>query len=84
MLLLLVSLLGADGPRNCNTVSRPWVFVMALVSYVMGFAIIMKSPTLAAYIVGNVFVSIGAAGLGFLTSVLTADLVPLKWRGFAQ
>ncbi|KAG0661648.1 hypothetical protein C6P46_003869 [Rhodotorula mucilaginosa] len=64
--------------------SRPWVFVMALVSYLMGFAIIMKSPTLAAYIVGNVFVSIGSAGIGFLTSVLTADLVPLKWRGFAQ
>ncbi|GAA5992982.1 hypothetical protein JCM10908_000783 [Rhodotorula pacifica] len=70
--------------KFADTFSRPWVFVMSLVAYIMGFAIIMKSPNLTAYIVGNVFVSIGGAGLSFLTSVLTADLVPLKWRGFAQ
>ncbi|BGP13623.1 hypothetical protein JCM10213v2_001555 [Rhodosporidiobolus nylandii] len=64
--------------------SRPWLCVVSLVSYVIGFAIILKSPTLAAYVVGNVCTSIGSAGLGLLSSILCADLVPLRYRGLSQ
>lgn len=64
--------------------SRPSVCYIILISYVVGFVMLLKSPNLATYIVGQVFVSIGGAGLGLLSSVITADLVSLKWRGFAQ
>ncbi|GAA5873307.1 hypothetical protein JCM8547_007065 [Rhodosporidiobolus lusitaniae] len=64
--------------------SRVWLCWVALISYTVGFIIILKSPTLAAYVVGNVFTAIGGSGLGLLSSILAADLVPLKFRGLAQ
>ncbi|GAA5842134.1 hypothetical protein JCM11251_006535 [Rhodosporidiobolus azoricus] len=48
------------------------------------YVITLKSPTLAAYVVGNVFSSIGSGGFDLLNSILMADLTPLKWRGLAM
>ncbi|GAA5919881.1 hypothetical protein JCM6882_001989, partial [Rhodosporidiobolus microsporus] len=70
--------------KLADVFSRPWLCVVSMVGYVIGFVIILKSPTLAAYVVGNVFVSIGTAGLSLLSSILCADLVPLQYRGFAN
>ncbi|GAA5861628.1 hypothetical protein JCM8547_000687, partial [Rhodosporidiobolus lusitaniae] len=58
-----------------------WLCVVALVGYVIGFCMILKSPNLPTYVVGNVFVAIGTAGLTTFAAILNADLVPLKWRG---
>jgi len=63
---------------------RPYIYVIALVFYVVGFVIIAFAPTLAAYVLGSVFVAVGGAAIGLLNAVLTADLVPLQWRGAAQ
>lgn len=41
-------------------------------SYVIGFIMILKSPNLATYVVGSVFVSIGSSGLDLLTTILAA------------
>ncbi|GAA6003973.1 uncharacterized protein JCM10292_000631 [Rhodotorula paludigena] len=70
--------------KIADVFSRPWLLVIAMISYVVGFIIILKSPTLAAYVVGQVFSSIGGAGLSLLSSILAADLCPLQWRGLAQ
>lgn len=45
---------------------------------------ILKSPNLATYIVGNVFVSIGSAAMSLITTILTADLISLKVRPFPR
>ncbi|GAA5833835.1 hypothetical protein JCM11251_005981 [Rhodosporidiobolus azoricus] len=63
--------------KLADVFSRPWLCVVSLIGYVI-------SPTLAAYVIGNVFVAIGTAGLSLLASILAADLVPLQYRGFAQ
>ncbi|GAA5821539.1 hypothetical protein JCM3770_000861 [Rhodotorula araucariae] len=70
--------------KIADVFSRPWLLVVAMISYVVGFIIILKSPTLAAYVVGQVFASIGGAGLSLMASILAADLCPLQWRGLAQ
>ncbi|GAA6009157.1 hypothetical protein JCM10207_004286 [Rhodosporidiobolus poonsookiae] len=63
---------------------RPHVYAVCMVLQVIGYVITLKSPTLAAYVVGNVFTSIGSSGFDLLNSILMADLTPLKWRGFAM
>ncbi|GAA6018590.1 hypothetical protein JCM10207_007228 [Rhodosporidiobolus poonsookiae] len=63
---------------------RPWIAVVSLIGFVMGYIMILKSPNVETYIVGNVFVSIGSSGLDLLATILCADLVPLKYRGLAQ
>ncbi|GAA5919883.1 hypothetical protein JCM6882_001990 [Rhodosporidiobolus microsporus] len=70
--------------KMSDVFSRPWLCLVSLVAYVIGFVMILKSPNLATYVVGNVFVSIGSTGLSLLSSILCADLVPLKYRGLAQ
>ncbi|GAA5990182.1 hypothetical protein JCM11641_004247 [Rhodosporidiobolus odoratus] len=64
--------------------SRPLLCTISLVCYTVGYIIILKAPTLAAYVVGNVATSIGSTGLNLLATILCADLVPLKYRGLAN
>ncbi|GAA5973289.1 hypothetical protein JCM11641_003054 [Rhodosporidiobolus odoratus] len=63
---------------------RPHIYALCMVLQVVGYIITLKSPTLAAYVVGNVFSSIGSGGFDLLNSILMADLTPLKWRGLAM
>ncbi|GAA5884130.1 hypothetical protein JCM6882_002152 [Rhodosporidiobolus microsporus] len=63
---------------------RPHVYAVCMVLQVIGYVITLKSPTLAAYVVGNVFSSIGASGFDLINSILMADLTPLKYRGIAM
>jgi hypothetical protein len=62
--------------------SRPYTYIVVLIFYVVGYIIVLTSPTLAAYIVGQVFVSIGSSGLDLLNDIIVADLTTLEWRGF--
>ncbi len=50
--------------KFADVFSRAWVYLIALVAYVVGFIIIAFAPTLTAYIVGSVAVAIGKPGLG--------------------
>ncbi|GAA6031357.1 hypothetical protein JCM8097_005620 [Rhodosporidiobolus ruineniae] len=67
---------------------RPWLSVVLLLAYVTGYVMLPLATILTVHspanIVGNVFTTIGGTGLNLLTTVLTADLVPLSWRGFSQ
>ncbi|GAA5849250.1 hypothetical protein JCM3766R1_002311 [Sporobolomyces carnicolor] len=63
---------------------RPHIYAVCMVLQVVGYVISLKSPTLAAYIVGNVFSQIGSSGFDLLNTILMADLVPLKYRCLAM
>lgn len=39
---------------------------------------ILKSPNLATYVVGAVFVAIGSSAMSLISTILTADLIDLK------
>ncbi|GAA5863816.1 hypothetical protein JCM8547_006074 [Rhodosporidiobolus lusitaniae] len=70
--------------KATDVFSRPSVYSVALVCQVVGYIIILKSPILAAYVVGNVLTTLGASAFTQINSTLIADLTPLKWRGMAQ
>lgn len=62
--------------------SRPIAYVLVLVLYVIGFIITACSPTIAAYVIGSVFIAIGQSGLDLMNSIIVADMTALKWRSF--
>ncbi|GJN71342.1 hypothetical protein PLIIFM63780_006327 [Purpureocillium lilacinum] len=62
--------------------SRPYTYVLALGFYTLGYIVAATSRTVAAYIVGEVFVAIGSNGLDLINDIIVADLTPLEWRGF--
>ncbi|KAK7045369.1 hypothetical protein VNI00_007618 [Paramarasmius palmivorus] len=64
--------------------SRPYTYILVLVLYVLGYVIVATCHTLSAYIVGEVFVAIGSAGLDLLNDIIVADLTTLEWRGFVS
>ncbi|KIY43665.1 MFS general substrate transporter [Fistulina hepatica ATCC 64428] len=64
--------------------SRPSTYILVLTCYVVGYIIIAACTTISAYVVGQVAVSIGAAGLDLLNNVIVGDLTPLQWRGFVS
>ena len=55
---------------------------LALGFYTVGYVIAATSHSISAYIVGEVFVAIGSAGLDLTNDIIVADLTPLQWRGF--
>ncbi|VDB82796.1 unnamed protein product [Peniophora sp. CBMAI 1063] len=61
---------------------RTSTYFVGTLLYLMGFVIISQSPTLAAYIIGNVFATLGGTTVDFMNSVIVADLTDLQWRGF--
>ncbi|ORY62845.1 major facilitator superfamily domain-containing protein [Leucosporidium creatinivorum] len=70
--------------KGSDVFGRPGVYAVCMVLQVIGYVITLKSPTLAAYVVGNVFSAIGSSGFDLMNSILMADLTPLKWRGLAM
>lgn len=67
-----------------DVTSRPWAYALVLTLYTMGYIIVASSSTISAYIVGEVFVKIGQAGVVLLNTIIIGDLTPLKWRGLAN
>ena len=66
-----------------DIVSRPSSYLLVLVFYVVGYIIAAGSHSMAGYIVGLVFGSIGSSGIDVINDIIVGDLTPLKWRGFA-
>ncbi|KAH6896758.1 major facilitator superfamily domain-containing protein [Thelonectria olida] len=64
--------------------SRPYTYLLVIGFYTCGYIIVASSRTISAYIVGEVFVSIGSSGLDLTNDIIVADLTPLEWRGFAS
>lgn len=64
--------------------SRPYTYILALVFYTLGYIVAATSHSVAAYIVGEVFVAIGSSGLDLTNDIIVADLTPLEWRGFVS
>lgn len=62
--------------------SRPFVYVIVLVLYVLGFVIVACSPTIAAFVIGSVFISVGQSGVALMNSIIVADFTNLQWRSF--
>ncbi|CAI4440390.1 BBM_1a_G0016500.mRNA.1.CDS.1 [Saccharomyces cerevisiae] len=62
--------------------SRPVTYFVVLLLYVIGFVITACSPTIAAYVIGSVFIAIGQSGISLMNMVIIADTATLKWRSF--
>lgn len=60
--------------------SRPVTYAVVLVMYIIGFVVTACSPTISAYVIGSVFITIGQNGLNLLNSIVIADMTDLKWR----
>lgn len=65
-----------------DVTSRPYMYLMTLILYVVGYIIVAASQSISAYVVGEVFVAIGYSGLGMMDDIIVADLTTLEWRGF--
>ncbi|GAA5857421.1 hypothetical protein JCM5353_004053 [Sporobolomyces roseus] len=63
---------------------RPHVYSVCMIFQVVGYIISLKSPTLAAYVVGNVLSQIGSSGFDLLNTIIMADLTPLRYRALAM
>ncbi|KAH8829601.1 major facilitator superfamily domain-containing protein [Flagelloscypha sp. PMI_526] len=63
--------------------SRPYTYILVLIFYATGYSTVALCRSITVYISGEVLVSIGSAGLDLLNEVITGDLTPLEWRGFA-
>ncbi|KAK1623298.1 major facilitator superfamily domain-containing protein [Colletotrichum phormii] len=64
--------------------SRPYTYIVTLLFYVIGYVIAASSTSISAYVVGEVFISIGSSGLDLTNDIIVADLTPLEWRGFVS
>ncbi|KIY71323.1 MFS general substrate transporter [Cylindrobasidium torrendii FP15055 ss-10] len=64
--------------------SRPYTYVLVLVLYTMGYIIAAASQSISAYVVGSVFIALGASGIDLLNDIIVGDLTPLEWRGFVS
>ncbi|KAL2708418.1 Sit1p [Kluyveromyces marxianus] len=60
--------------------SRPVTYAVVLIMYIIGFVVTACSPTISAYVIGSVFITIGQNGLNLLNSIVIADMTDLKWR----
>ncbi|EJD46903.1 MFS general substrate transporter [Auricularia subglabra TFB-10046 SS5] len=62
--------------------SRQTAYLVVLVFYVVGYAVMAGASTPAAYAAGQCVATIGDGGMSFVTGIIVADLSPLEWRGF--
>lgn len=62
--------------------SRPTMYTVVLIFYVIGFAVAASAQTFSAYVVGICFTAFSKSGLDLLSDIIVADLTPLQWRQF--
>ncbi|SGZ54750.1 CIC11C00000005376 [Sungouiella intermedia] len=68
--------------KMSDLTSRPFVYVVVLVLYVLGFIIVACSPSISAFVIGSVFISIGKSGVQLMNGIIVADFTNLQWRSF--
>ncbi|CCH46045.1 Siderophore iron transporter [Wickerhamomyces ciferrii] len=64
-----------------DVTSRPITYILTLVLYMLGYIIVASSKTISAYVIGEVFVTIGGTGINLMSTITAADITPLKYRG---
>lgn len=65
-----------------DVTSRPYMYLLTLVFYIVGYIVVAASNSVQGYIVGEVLVAIGNSGITMMNQIVVADLTPLEWRGF--
>ncbi|PWN41064.1 MFS general substrate transporter [Ceraceosorus guamensis] len=66
--------------KVCDVSSRQTAYMMILVFYVVGYAIVAASPSVGAFAAGRIISATGQAGLDLVTDIIVADISPLQWR----
>lgn len=68
--------------KIADVTSRPTCYILVLSFYTMGYIICAASSTISAYVIGSVFVTIGRSNIDMINTIILADIIPLKYRGF--
>jgi MFS family permease len=68
--------------RISDVTSRPTAYSWSIAFYIIGYAIVAGSSSVAHVAAGTLFIKLGQTGLNFLNAIMIADLTPLEWRGF--
>ncbi|ONH68513.1 Siderophore iron transporter 3 [Cyberlindnera fabianii] len=67
--------------KIADITSRPWTFGVAITMFCIGGIICSACQNVTAFTVGNVVMAIGTTGISLLTTLIAADITPLKYRG---
>ncbi|KAK7973234.1 MFS general substrate transporter [Apiospora saccharicola] len=66
----------------CNIFGRRWLMLFAICLFTLGSGICGGASSGAMLIAGRAVQGAGSGGIGMTTSIITADLVPLRERGY--
>lgn len=53
--------------KLADITSRPYVFILVVTLYMLGFILVATSSSLTAYVIGDVFIALGYSGLDLLS-----------------
>ncbi|RYO84482.1 hypothetical protein DL762_005655 [Monosporascus cannonballus] len=66
----------------CNIFGRRWLMLLAIVLFTLGSGICGGATSGAMLIAGRGVQGAGSGGIGMIVSIIIADLVPLRERGY--
>ncbi|KAI2473092.1 MFS general substrate transporter [Annulohypoxylon bovei var. microspora] len=66
----------------CNIFGRRWLMLFAIVLFTLGSGICGGAKSSAMLIAGRGVQGAGSGGIGMIVSIIIADLVPLRERGY--
>lgn len=64
--------------------SRPHALLLAIACYAIGYAMCAGAHNIQTVVAGQVFYTLGNAGISFLNSLLIADITSMQWRAFVD
>ncbi|KAI5479989.1 MFS transporter, siderophore-iron transporter [Pseudohyphozyma bogoriensis] len=70
--------------KIADLTSRPYAYLFALVTYCVGMILMAASKNVNTVAAGQILYYLGSAGIDQVTSIIVADVSPLKWRGMFQ
>lgn len=70
--------------KIADVFSRQVAYIIALLFFVVGFVVSAAAPNAQAFAVGQILGAVGFEGIYLVTSILLADISPLKWRPLAN
>lgn len=68
--------------KTADITTRPITYTIIMMFYVLGFIINASTDSISTYVVGTVFQTIGSTGVDLINTIILADIIPLKNRGF--
>ncbi|KAI0145051.1 MFS general substrate transporter [Xylariaceae sp. FL1272] len=66
----------------CNVFGRRWLIIFAIALFTLGSGICGAAMDATTIIVGRTIQGAGSGGIGMIVSIIIADLVPLRERGY--